>query len=305
MLSFNLTSWSGSDANGYSGEPVVPPVKVGPHAASSPLDSLVDRLVADQVISLAEVGLVRGLAPRRARVQAGDELVGPDCGEAARFLVSGWAAETSLLADGRRQIHRLFVAGDVLGAPARVASAGGSIVALTEASTIEARELGEVLGDKGASRLAAALADAERQHLRLLNSAILRLGRMTAYERVAHLLLELAARLAAVGVGDGRRFPLPLTQEVLSDTLGLSVVHTNRVLQQLRRERLIELRSGVAVLLQPQTLASIVEGEAKLLSLSAIERSPPPGVAILPARRPAAVAEDPAPATLGSRPLRA
>jgi len=58
---------------------------------------------------------------------------------------------------------------------------------------------------------------------------------------------------------DSQRFPLPLTQEVLADALGLSIVHVNRTLQQLRRERLIELRSGVAILLEPELLAGIAD----------------------------------------------
>jgi CRP-like cAMP-binding protein len=84
----------------------------------------------------------------------------------------------------------------------------------------------------------------------------MRLGRQTALERTAHLFLELRQRLAAVGLADGARFPLPLTQEVLADTLGLSIVHMNRTLQQLRREGLVEVKSGWARLLDPAALAA-------------------------------------------------
>jgi DNA-binding GntR family transcriptional regulator len=52
---------------------------------------------------------------------------------------------------------------------------------------------------------------------------------------------------------------MPLTQETLADALGLSVVHVNRILQQLRREKLVELRAGRAVLLQPDMLAGIAD----------------------------------------------
>ncbi len=83
---------------------------------------------------------------------------------------------------------------------------------------------------------------------------IVRLGRQTAYERMAHLLLELRWRLAEVGLGDERKFPLPLTQEVLADALGLSIVHVNRTLQQLRREGLLEMRAGFVELLKPDVL---------------------------------------------------
>ena len=66
----------------------------------------------------------------------------------------------------------------------------------------------------------------------------------------------------ALGLGDDRRFPLPLTQEILADGLGLSIVHVNRTLQHLRRDGLIELRSSVAILLQPQALQGVADYEA-------------------------------------------
>jgi CRP-like cAMP-binding protein len=91
---------------------------------------------------------------------------------------------------------------------------------------------------------------------------MVRLGQQTAYERVAHFLLELQRRLQIAGLGDSQRFPLPLTQEMLADSLGLSIVHVNRTLQHLRREKLIELRSGVAILLEPQTLSGICDYDA-------------------------------------------
>jgi hypothetical protein len=99
------------------------------------------------------------------------------------------------------------------------------------------------------------------------------LGRQTAYERVAHFLLEVQRRLEIAGLGDGQRFPLPLTQEIMGDALGLSIVHVNRTLQQLRRERLIELRSGVTILLQRDLLASIANFQPAPL------RTPPPASA--------------------------
>jgi CRP-like cAMP-binding protein len=56
---------------------------------------------------------------------------------------------------------------------------------------------------------------------------------------MAHFLLELGARLKLVGMGDRRGFDCPLTQYHLADALGLSAVHVNRVLRQLREEGLV------------------------------------------------------------------
>jgi DNA-binding transcriptional regulator LsrR (DeoR family) len=68
--------------------------------------------------------------------------------------------------------------------------------------------------------------------------------------------------MAVVGLGDDRRFPMPLTQESLADALGLSTVHVNRTLQQLRRERLIEIAGGEVLLLDADLLASLADGTA-------------------------------------------
>jgi CRP-like cAMP-binding protein len=69
----------------------------------------------------------------------------------------------------------------------------------------------------------------------------LNLGQRSAYERLAHLLVELYIRLAAVGRAQEGRCDFPLTQNDLADATGLTAVHVNRTLQELRRDELIEL----------------------------------------------------------------
>jgi len=71
------------------------------------------------------------------------------------------------------------------------------------------------------------------------------LGRRDAFERVAHLLCELIERLRPVGLWDGNNCAFPVTQLDLADATGLSVVHVNRTLQELRSSRLIVLRDRI------------------------------------------------------------
>src|SRR4051794_26025380 len=73
------------------------------------------------------------------------------------------------------------------------------------------------------------------------------LGRRDAYGRIAHLLCELFVRLKAVGRTRGHAYELPLTQAELGDALGLSTVHVNRTLQQLRGEGLIQTQGGTVM----------------------------------------------------------
>lgn len=72
----------------------------------------------------------------------------------------------------------------------------------------------------------------------------LSLGRRTAIARVAHLFCELMARLETVGLADDNGFDFPITQTELAECVGLTAVHVNRVLRQLRERGLVEFRSG-------------------------------------------------------------
>jgi CRP-like cAMP-binding protein len=69
------------------------------------------------------------------------------------------------------------------------------------------------------------------------------LGRRTPIERLAHFLLAIHARLLEVQRADANRFDLPFSQQIMSDVLGLSVPHLNRMMQQLRSEKLITSRA--------------------------------------------------------------
>lgn len=70
------------------------------------------------------------------------------------------------------------------------------------------------------------------------------IGRRNALERTAHFLLELGARLKLVGLGTNEGYDCPLSQYLLADALGLSVVHVNRVLRELREEGLLTFQKG-------------------------------------------------------------
>lgn len=232
-----------------------------PRLAPRPLDTVVRRLRGLTNLSDSEQDLIRRLAERRERHSAGEELIAEGrTGRRARFVVSGWACSQRVLSDGRRQIFGFLLPGDLVGLSERPSTPTLSgVIALTAMETIEAEPVIEAVQAGEAPGLSRALVAAQISEQALLYDHMVRLGRQTAYERVAHLLLELQRRLEVVGLGDAQRFPLPLTQEILADALGLSIVHVNRTLQQLRREKLIELRSGVAILLQPALLAQVAD----------------------------------------------
>ena len=69
-------------------------------------------------------------------------------------------------------------------------------------------------------------------------------GRRDAMARLAHLFCEMAIRCARAGQGDARPFPLPITQGDLGAATGLTSVHVNRTLKQLRTRSIVDSRKG-------------------------------------------------------------
>lgn len=165
------------------------------------------------------------------------------------FVKEGYAIRYRLLHSGKRQILNVISPGDVIGFPVSFFDRSTySIVALTDLSysvcSLQAYarlcykhpQFGLVL-----SWLAAQEAAIYAEH-------IVNLGRRTPIERLAHFLLEIHSRLLDVGLAEAASFDLPFSQEVMADVLGLSVEHLNRVMQQLRAERLITSRGRIVEL---------------------------------------------------------
>ncbi len=94
---------------------------------------------------------------------------------------------------------------------------------------------------------------------------IFRLGRLDGPGRVAHLLCETALRLAAIGIGDGREFPLPITQGDIAAACGLTNVHVSRVLKTLRDAGLLAMHGNHVTLLDPATLRRLAEFDPQYL----------------------------------------
>ena len=164
-----------------------------------------------------------------------------------RILLTGWACQQHVLRNGRRQIIRFLVPGDMIGSlELPLQPAMSVVVALTPGSLADAKPLLQAAyaAEGGSSGLARLMRCAVRAEEAALRDHIVRLGGRTAYERLVHLVLELHGRLHAIGLADAHSFVLPVTQEAIADALGMSFVHTNRTLQQIRRDGLFTLRNG-------------------------------------------------------------
>ena len=161
--------------------------------------------------------------------------------EALFYIQEGWACRYRLLSDGRRQITALYLPGDYCD-PQWVLGGVSSqpVVAITNVRALR-------LPCRIPSR-----ADFDGQHafwkalagmIERQTNWLVSLGRMTALERIAHLLLELFDRMRQAGLAYGQQCAMPLTQIEIADMTGLTPVHVNRTLHSLRARELIELQS--------------------------------------------------------------
>ena len=161
--------------------------------------------------------------------------------EALFYIQEGWACRYRLLSDGRRQITALYLPGDYCD-PQWVLGGVSSqpVVAITNVRALRLPcRLPSRADFDGQHAFWKALAGMiERQ-----TNWLVSLGRMTALERIAHLLLELFDRMRQAGLAYGQQCAMPLTQIEIADMTGLTPVHVNRTLQSLRARELIELQS--------------------------------------------------------------
>ncbi|HEY1614949.1 MAG TPA: Crp/Fnr family transcriptional regulator [Rhizomicrobium sp.] len=231
--------------------------------ATSSTDLVIRRLSQFADLSREEIAILVSLTENTQEVPAGTELVHEgQLMDMPRLLMAGWACRFRVLPDGRRQIFEFVLPGDMYGLCLRPqAIALTSSMALTPVVIADAGPLSDVIKSEaethpGLSRACFSTASLEEAYL--LNQ-LMRVGRQTAYERTAHFILEIRERLEVVGLAGETTVAIPLTQETMADALGLSVVHLNRTLQQLRRDQLIEFKSGMVRLLEPERLADVAD----------------------------------------------
>jgi len=164
------------------------------------------------------------------------------------IIVEGWACRYSITTDGGRQLPALLLPGDVGNLDSLMFERlDYGVRTLTEATVVALpRDWALALAAQhpGIAQTFTWLALLENM---ILTKWIQSLGRRSAKSRLAHLLCELSVRLNAEADG-ASRFSFPLTQEQMGDVLGLTSVHINRVLQELKAERLVTTRYRTMIL---------------------------------------------------------
>lgn len=233
------------------------------------IGALVQKLARRDDLSAAERDALGGLLGPERRVPAGKLIIQPgDRPGHSTFLAAGFCARYSLTIGGDRQLTEINVPGDFVDLHSLLMKQmDHGIVALSDCVIAPAQH-----GDL--RRLTE-----HYPHLtRLLwletviDGAIHRqwlvtMGRQNAASRLAHLICELYLRLEAAGQAEDRRFMAPLTQADLGDILGLTPVHVNRVMMELRQQGLIEWKGAQVAILDWDQLATFAEFDPIYLRL--------------------------------------
>ena len=163
----------------------------------------------------------------------------------AFILHAGWACSYKDLRNGNRQIISFPIAGDCVGLRSvLLRTADHSFAALTDAvvSPVEGVHIMKCVTEF--PRLGVALLWAASRDEAMVVEHLVSIGRRSSIERTAHFFMELAERLNLVGLATEAEFKCPLSQLVLADALGLTAIHVNRVLRQLREQVLLTLHKG-------------------------------------------------------------
>lgn len=255
-----------------SGEPMSPRrcfIVTMAQEPRSRLETFYRRIEQRDVLQPEEIRALEERAGATVTFAAGTDIV-PEGGRptSSTLVVSGFAIRYKLMDDGSRQITAVHIPGDFVDLHGFLLKRMDHAVgALTNCAVVafrhpHVREITE-----------------QFPHLTrllwlstLLDSAIHRewlvaMGRRSAAQAAAHLVCELYVRLATVGLAVPFRFELPTTQTVLADILGMSTVHVNRVLQQLRGDNLLSWTGRDVEILNWDALRQFAEFDETYLHL--------------------------------------
>lgn len=184
------------------------------------------------------------------------------------LVLTGLAARAKILRNGDRQLMAFLIPGDLCDLEVFVLEAmDHSITAMSETTCvlIPADVIRDLLSES--SNLTKALWWSTMVDSAILRERIIDHGSRDAQERIAHLCYEMLIRYRIVGETTDDVFPFPITQEDLADATGMTAIHANRMLQQLRAEGLIELKGKAMTVLDPPRLKKLARFESNYLHL--------------------------------------
>lgn len=238
-----------------------------PKAEGNPLIRKLERFA---FLSDADRAALDHISAKPRHVAAGIDLVREGDAPAGVFLVmDGMACRHKLRATGTRQIMAYLVPGDLCDLDVALLSTMDHTITTLSASSViclAPETVADLLTNH--PQIARALRKAQLVDEATLREWLVNVGRRAAPERLAHLLCEMLLRLQVVDRASENAYALPLTQVELADTVGLTPVHVNRTLRELRQKRLIELSKGHVTILDWPRLRAMAEFRPNYLHLA-------------------------------------
>ena len=212
-------------------------------------------------VTAQELAFIETFRSGTSAVSAGGTLMREQNPRGKLFtLYSGWAFRYKTLSDGRRQILNFLLPGDLIGLQQEFADgAMHGIEAVTDVSLCEFPREGLWELFRQFPSLGYDVTWLAAREEGMVDDNLLTAGRRNATERVAMLLMHLFGRLERLGLADNGSVQFPINQQHIADTLGLSLVHTNKTLRRLQQLGLHEIRGGRLFLLNPKALQRIAE----------------------------------------------
>lgn len=181
-----------------------------------------------------------------------------------------------LLRNGKRQILNVVLPGDIVGLPGSFYErAVYAVTAITDLRMHVCALDSYVQLCYRRPQYGLALSWIAVQEATTYAEHVIDVGRRTPIERLSHFLLELHARLLTVGRAEEKRFTLPFSQEVIADVLGLSVPHLNRMMQQLRAEKLIADSERVVEFIDTGAMQTLAHFQPLALAPIPLPAKPP------------------------------
>jgi CRP-like cAMP-binding protein len=208
------------------------------------------------------VAEVRRIAADQVVIRSGEEL------SSSLMLIDGWMARSKDLAGGERQVTQLHVAGDFADLHGfTLKHLDDDITTLSDCriATVPHERIREITQEY--PRLGRIFWFSTNMDAAIQRELVLSLGQRSAISRMAHLFCELYVRLGVVGKTSTDGYEFPLTQRELSECLGLTVVHANRTLQELRRRGLVELENRKLTIADRRGLEGVAEFDPSYLYL--------------------------------------
>lgn len=247
------------------------------HTINITVSALIDLLKAPPILADFENIELRALASLQVderRVQADGTIINQ--GERIRsihLVQSGWGCVYRDLSNGERQVLDFPMRSDFVGLRTAAGRSYNTVAAITPMTIFEVPLCSLANAIQQAPKLSFILIELFARQRSLLIEHLTNVGCRSALVRTAHLLLELGDRAKACGMGDDKGFDCPITQYQLADALGLTPIHLNRMVRELREEGLLMFKNSRVDYLNRKALIALAEYDGEFMHMSVFDKT--------------------------------